>query len=136
MITPTSALIVVPLIGRPQARLKTTSHAGEPAWLVVRIMTGLTGQRPRSIPQSCLFKAPAITFCQRDAQDAGVSSAGGFEERRIAGSFIDASYIKPAPALLPLSQSSAITAYQYLLNWRCDIEVALSIHISRTRTYQ
>src|SRR5471032_3056006 len=29
MITPTSALIVVPLIGRPQARQKTTSHAGD-----------------------------------------------------------------------------------------------------------
>jgi hypothetical protein len=34
MITPTSALIVVPLLsGRPQARQKTTSHAGDPAWL-------------------------------------------------------------------------------------------------------
>jgi hypothetical protein len=40
MITPTSALIVVPLLsGRPQARQKTTSHAN--AWLVVRISFGL-----------------------------------------------------------------------------------------------
>ncbi|WP_338476018.1 hypothetical protein [Pseudomonas khavaziana] len=41
MITPTNALIVVPLLsGRPQARQKTTSHAGNPAWLVVRISFG------------------------------------------------------------------------------------------------
>ncbi|AKA83496.1 hypothetical protein C4K00_5564 [Pseudomonas synxantha] len=38
------------LSGRPQARQKTTSHAGNPAWLGVRIKAGWTGRRPRSIP--------------------------------------------------------------------------------------
>ncbi|KPW18352.1 Uncharacterized protein ALO83_03776 [Pseudomonas cannabina pv. alisalensis] len=76
MITPTSALIVVPLIGRPQAHLKTTSHAGGPAWLVVRIMTDSTGQRPRSIPQSVAFKAPAISSTARHRHKQRVQPQG------------------------------------------------------------
>ncbi|WP_256215612.1 hypothetical protein [Pseudomonas sp. NBRC 111131] len=38
MITPTSALIVEPLLQAPSGALKATSHAGGPAWLVIRIL--------------------------------------------------------------------------------------------------
>jgi hypothetical protein len=52
MITPTSALIVVPLLsGRPQARQK--QQAAGLRGLIVRKMAGRTGRRPRSIPQRC-----------------------------------------------------------------------------------
>src|SRR5476651_2457238 len=63
MITPTSALIVVPLIGRPQARQKTTSHAGDRRGLLCELMAGRAGQRPRSIPQSARMTAPLATIC-------------------------------------------------------------------------
>ncbi|PHX52273.1 hypothetical protein AO354_26245 [Pseudomonas syringae pv. syringae] len=114
MITPTSALIVVPLIGRPQARLKTTSHAGEPAWLVVRIMTDLTGQRPRSIPQSGAFKAPAITFCQQPCK-MSTQTVPAVPKGACA------SYVMTAHALPCQAQSATVRHKQYLFNCLVDI---------------